>query len=415
MTAQATYDKLLAEIAKNEDHKYFDILAKNEKSIDWLAFAARIYRKSHSTNTITSYCKGIVEFRSMVMQGTYASLGSAIEQVKGQTNGLAYKMLDDFVTWCDASRQFRPRTTRNSFLAVVSLFGFLEIELNDSKLDNIRKSLPTPKDLRDEYPPNSEIRAIDSAASLTIKGYRQVINDTGFEPVDAAQLQVKDLRFNEEPVRINKDREKTGKLLEGFLSAETVETLTQIIRVENKGQNDYLFATNFTGHTLKNLREAYNLAVARAGFGEIIKDTRKGSTRYRARVKKIDGHVFGKYHLKVYKKRWFTIAVTVVPVYVAQAMLGRGAYLDEYYIQPLEKRQEFGRKILKAVSTLTVKADKADIVASVAETLGIDSSTLSDEKLSKLREAFSMAGHFLRMPNDKLQLVSKILKEANAQ
>ena len=157
------------------------------------------------------------------------------------------------------------------------------------------------------------------------------------------------------------------------------------------------------------MREAYNLALARAGFGEIICDKRGKSTRYRARVKKIEGHVFGKYHLKVYKKRWFTMAVTAVPTYVAQAMLGRGAYLDEYYIQPLDKRQEFARKILKAVSMLVDKADKTEIANKTAEILGIDPSLLDEKKLAQLKDAFAVASQFAKLPIESIDKLKALI------
>lgn len=395
-------EKLLAEIAANEDHRYFDILreqetglclcetkdhditaCKNKFTIDWLSWAAKIYRRSHSTNTITSYCKGVCAFREFLAQSHNKALCIVVNEIRAN-NALAYDLLDDFVTYCDAQRVFMPRTTINAFQAVIRLFAFLKIDLDDNKLDDI--SLPRPSALADEYPPNQFLRlVVNSAASKTIRGYIETIIDAGFEPVDAAQLKVSWFKFDESPVRITKDREKTGQRLEGFISDGTAETIKQIIRLENKQPGDYIFASNFTGYTVKNLRDSYNLAVARAGFGEVIKDTRNGSTRYRARIQKIEGHSFGKYHLKVLKKRWFTLAITAgVPEYVAQGMLGRKQYLDQYLRLPLEKKQEYAKKILKAVSIYSDKADKQEVIDQVAKSLGIDASTLNENTLRGL-------------------------------
>lgn len=88
-----------------------------------------------------------------------------------------------------------------------------------------------------------------------------------------------------------------------------------------------------------------NLETANAlqgDLGPLVKDARKiklGTTsRFRATVSKIDRHSSGKYHLKVYKKHWFTLVVVAgVPEYVAQGMLGRKQYLDQYLRLPLEK------------------------------------------------------------------------------
>ena len=104
-----------------------------------------------------------------------------------------------------------------------------------------------------------------------------------------------------------------------------------------------------------------------------------------------------------------------MPTYVAQAMLGRGAYLDEYYIQPLEKRQEFGRKILKAVAVMTDKADKTEIVSKTAEILGIDPSLLDEKKLTQLKDAFAVASQFMSMPADRLAKFKAFMNESKQE
>ena len=84
---------------------------------------------------------------------------------------------------------------------------------------------------------------------------------------------------------------------------------------------------------------------------------------------KIDGHKFGKYHLKIFKKRWFSIAKSAVDIYVAQAMLGRSEYLDQYDADPPEKRREAARKILKAVDIYAHAKSKEEKLIEAGETL----------------------------------------------
>jgi hypothetical protein len=65
------------------------------------------------------------------------------------------------------------------------------------------------------------------------------------------------------------------------------------------------------------LRAMYSRAVCAAGFRTIVQ-TKTGSY---GRVDKIDGHIFGKLHMKVFKKRWFSLAIASgVPEYIVQAM-----------------------------------------------------------------------------------------------
>lgn len=70
----------------------------------------------------------------------------------------------------------------------------------------------------------------------------------------------------------------------------------------------------FTFDTTRSIRSLYNEAAKRAGLNE-----------------KISGHRYGKYHFKIYKKRWFSEAIKAgVPEYIVMGMLGRKKYLDQY-------------------------------------------------------------------------------------
>jgi integrase len=404
MIAQPLQTDLPQKIADNEDHGYFDILQKNEPGLRWLDFAAKLYRRSHSVNTITSYCKGICAFREMIVQDN-KTLTQTIEEIKAQTNGLAYKLLDSFATWCDASGRFAPRTIRNNFLAVVKLFEYLEIDLDERKIKNIKVSLPQPRAIKDEIPTNEDLRKIENSASPAIRGFIQIMRDTGFEPIDVCELRVKDIEFDETPSKIAKDREKTGEPLEGFLSQGTVDTLKLIILEKAKQSDDYLFSENMKGYTLKNIRDRYNLAVARAGFGTVRRQ--KGGRRYLAIVDKIDGHKFGKFHLKVFKKRWFTLVVSSgIPEYVAQGMLGRKQYLDEYMRLSLEQKRTFATKILKVVSLYNEKPNSDEVRKQAANVMGLDD--LTPEQAEKIKSIFAS---MLAAPEDKL---TRLFKAVNS-
>lgn len=400
MTALEPQDRLLSEIAKNEDHAYFDILRQQEPSLPFVGFAAKLYRRSHSANTVTSYCKGICAFREMLAQDN-KSLTQGIADIKSQTNGLAYKMLDSFGTWCDTSGRFSPRTIGNYFLAVVKLFEYLDIDLDERKIKDLKASLPRAKTIKDEIPTNGDLIKIEEKSSQTIRAFIRLMRDTGFEPTDVCQLKVKDIKFDESPARINKDREKTGEALEGFLSEKTVDTLRSLIRDKTKQTDDYVFAKVYNGYALKSIRERYNLAVARAGFGtlerKVNKKTGKLSRRYMPTVDKIHGHKFGKYHMKVFKKRWFTLVIASgIPEYVAQGMLGRKQYLDEYMRLSLEHKRAFAQKILKVVSLDIAEKNTAKTAAAVSDMLGVD----VDEK--KLEMIKALVSSFSALPQDKL-------------
>lgn len=186
------------------------------------------------------------------------------------------------------------------------------------------------------------------------------------------------------------------------MNKETVAAIQQRIKNENLGPDDYIFFEKFTNNSVGHLRTRYNTAVAKAGFGTLVKT--KGG--YYGKVDKIDGHKYGKYHMKVFKKRWFSLAIAAgVPEYVVQGMLGRKQDLDEYSRQPLAKRQEFAKKRLRQVSIYRDEKDKEQMLEEAGKMLGLGK--LTPEQAAQLKEKLSL---FLRMPMPKFK---ELLKESN--
>lgn len=347
---------LQEEISKASGHSYFERLQKYEPNINWLKFAAKIYKKSESVRTIINYSQGICNFRDYLIQEKNLEadstniISSTVAEIKADNNGLVYKLLDDFVTWLQSTRGLRSNPIHGYVNGTKRLLIFLDVDIDQNKFKD-KVSFTQNRAMPDEWPDNNTIRGILNASqSMKVRGYVQTLCDAGLDPIDAAELRVKDIKFEEDPVRGTKYREKTGEKLEFFLNKETTEALKQIIEHEQKGPDDYIFVQSFNPLTGQKLREYYNVAVARAGHGKLIK-TKNG---YYAQVDKIEGHTFGKFHPKVYKKRWFSLAIMAgVPVYVAQGMLGRKQYLDEYMRVPIDKKRDFARKILRQAFTRT--------------------------------------------------------------
>ena len=114
-------------------------------------------------------------------------------------------------------------------------------------------------------------------------------------------------------------------------------------------------------------------------------------------------HRYYKFHLHIYRKRWFTKAINVVPAYVAHAMLGRKQYLDQYLAHPLNERQAFYKKIAKHVGIFETKADKAEVLAQASQILGVE---LTDEKLAQLRDTLNFA---MRLSGDNIKSMKDLL------
>ena len=399
-----TEDKLLAEIAKDNMHGYWDKLVKVEPRINWRDFAENLYANSSSTLTITTYCQGICSFRQFLIEKKQLPkdavnvISDIIAEIKADakastgvdTNGFVfknevtavmkhersdvYKLFNSYVIWC-ASRGYRPRTTKSFMLGPKRLLIHLDVYFHNNKFKYKVKRLK-PKALNDEYPDNKTIKKFMNTGSILVRTMIQTLCDYGFEPTDIAQLKPKYIRFEESPVR-----------------DDTAEALKLLIG--NKGLDDYIFVKKYTNHSPQYLRSEYNKAVANAGFGKLV----KGKSSSWAKVETIDGHPFGKYHLKVFKKRWFSLAIASgVPEYIVMGMLGRKQYLDEYNRQPLAKKQEFARKILRAVNVYADEKTEEQQLEEIAKVMGVEKAT--PEQKARLKEAL---GIFMTMPEKKLK------------
>jgi integrase len=122
----------------------------------------------------------------------------------------------------------------------------------DDKKSKVKVSIPQAQDLADDYPDNKTIQQILNATSPAMRGFVMTLNDTGFEPIDASNLRVKD--FDEDPVRIAKNREKTGHKLEGFISKQTTDMINQIIKLKDKKPDAYIFLDHYGRYGTRILR-----------------------------------------------------------------------------------------------------------------------------------------------------------------
>lgn len=319
---------------------YFFALQQAEPNQNLAGFAFFLFRRSGSYSTVVTYFKALAEFSRFASTHNKTLSGIMAEIKNGDS---VYSVLDDFVTFLSA--RAGARTVRTYFVAIKKFLSFNHIALDQQLIKNI--VLPRQQDFADEVPDDNIIKNIVLHSPPAVSALIRFMCDSGFELVDALQLRVGDIYENETPARVVTTRQKTGKQLEAFIGAKTLDAIKKLIADNNRGPGDYIFVRNFSTNMLSSVRAKYNIAVARAGYGQIIENE---NSQY-AINEKIAGHKYGRYHLKVYKKRWFTKAIIAgVPEYAAQAMLGRKQYLDTYFKLPLQTRREFAEKILASVT-----------------------------------------------------------------
>lgn len=225
------------------------------------------------------------------------------------------------------------------------------------------------------------------------------MNDSGLGRSEVIRLRPKDYKFDEDPVRIVTQRFKTGEHIETFITNETAATTKQLITNRNIKPDNYIFVKRLGSRGADKFAEAYIKALRKAGLDQRL-EVRIGD--------QVREHNYFKFHLHIYRKRWFTKAINVVPAYVAHTMLGRKQYLDQYLAHPLSERQTFYKKIAKHVGIFENKTDKQEIAEQVAKTLGIDANGIDEEKLKALSGLF---GKFMTLPADKIDKITRLLSD----
>jgi len=369
------------------DFVYIERCMQELPCIDWLDFCAKMYRRNHKVATATICAKSMYFFNlAYKARNTGTTLCNELAAITSKQDlNRAYELLDHFVGYCETTRQLQAGSTSVYVRGIRRVFRHMGVKI-DSKEFADKVIMPKIKPARDEYPTDQQVRLILSCAGPRVRLFVNTVCETGLGRSEVVRLRPKDYRFDEDPVRIVTERHKTGEYIETFCTKETGEETKRFIASNNLQPDDYIFLKTIGKRGADKVAAQYAKVLAKAGLDE-----------------KIEGHKYRKFHLHVYRKRWFTKAINVVPAYIAHAMLGRKQYLDQYLAHPLSDRQVFYKKIAKHVSVHESKADKAEVLAEASKIAGVD---LTPEKLAALK---NLVAQFERLPADKLAAITRLL------
>jgi len=377
---------LLAKLKKEKNHKTLEALMKAETCIDWETFFAKVYMLGSKTSTANLYGFHIDSFRQFLNEKTSKGLCDVLKPNGRLISGdEAIELLDDFASWL-FGKGLSAGSITNRMTGVKRLLRFMKIKVNgDDFADNV--TLPKVQIIRDEIPTNSEIRLIMSFCSPRMRAFLLVLCDSGLSVADVAKLRVKDFRFSEKPVRIETIRMKTSQPIETFIADETSLLLKQLIEKEKLNSEDHVFTKHYNSRSVDYIRSQYRIALKRASLGQ-----------------KIEGHRYFRFHLHVFRKRWFTKAISAgVPDYIAHGMLGRKKYLSQYLVLRSDEKAAWYMKIAKHLSLYESKADKADVLAEASKILGME---LTEAKLQALK---GLMGEFMRLGDRDLERLKKTI------
>jgi integrase len=356
ITTQTPADKFAEFLKTQRDYVYLQRCMQEIPCIDWLDFTAKMYRRNHKVSTAFICAKSMYFFNEAYKtQKTGKTLCDELARIKRKNDvKRTYELIDHFVGYCETVKQLQAGSTSVYVRGVRRMFRHMGVKI-DSKDFADKVIMPKPKPARNEYPADEQIRLILSMAGPRIRLFVNTLSETGLGRGEAIRLRPKCYKFDEDPVRIITERFKTGEYIETFCTKETGEETRKFIEANKLGPDDFIFIKNIGKRGADKVAEQYAKVLAKAGLDE-----------------KIEGHKYRKFHLHVYRARWFTKAINVVPAYIAHAMLGRKQYLDQYLAHPLSDRQAFYKKIAKHVSVHTREQDAAERRKDISSWLGIE-------------------------------------------
>lgn len=365
--------------------KYYQLL-QLEPGINWLGFGAKVYKKNHRIASVTKRIEGSWAFREFLRENADKMqldkekplIETVFKRVKKAKDGAKYRVFDDFSTYCDSVKGYKPNTTWGYVASAKALAKYCDTGItNDGFKDHV--TMPTATALDEEYPPNDVIMRILDASPPHLRTFLLYLADTGAEPIDAIRLHKDMIFFDETPTRIQFKRKKTSKPITQFINDFTANALKS--QLAKNGENGFVFVTELKARSCGKFYRLYARKLEEIGLNE-----------------KLDDSKTSKYHFKIFKKRWFTMAISAgIPEYVAQGMLGRKKYLDQYMALPLDQKREFAKKILRKTSVYASKEDEAEKRRALAEALGLPD--LSAEQMSIIRGVFMRV---LEQPKSKI-------------
>ncbi len=378
-------DDLLTKLKEEKNHKTIEALMKAETCIDWQTFFAKVYMLGSKTSTVNLYATHIDSFRQFLKEKTKKGLCENLKPNEGKTitSDEAIELLDGFSSWL-FSKGVSPGTITNKMTGIKRLMRFLKIKVNgDDFADNV--TLPKVQTIRDQIPSDAVIRSILNFCPPRMRAFLYVLADSGLSVADVAKLKVEDFAFDESVVRIETIRMKTSQPITTFITLETSALLKQLIEKEKLKAKDHLFTKHYNPRSVDYIRARYRIALRKSGLGE-----------------KIANHRYYRYHLHVFRKRFFTKAISAgVPEYIAHGMLGRRKYLDQYLVLSLDEKRSWYQKIAKHLNLHESQAAKGEILREVSALLGTD---VDEQKLAGLR---GLLREFMTLGDQQLEELKK--------
>lgn len=282
--------------------------------------------------------KFLETYKSVNTRKTYRmALADFLKSVYGKAEDLEIKSEQYFKEERDVKkdveafflsiRNLAPKSVRLKLAAVKVFLIENDVELSQKFWRRVRRKIKGNRALTlDKVPSNVELRKIVMHLPIQGKALFLTLASSGMRIGEALQLKLEDVELDEQPGKVNirGDYTKTGNSRVAFISEEAKMTVKEWLKV----RSDYLDAASKKSHLYdKDANDSrlfpfenttaysiWNTALKKAGFAK-----RDASTNRR------------RIHPHVLRKFFRTKMGTIIPVDVAEALMGHEEYLTEVY------------------------------------------------------------------------------------
>jgi len=321
-----------------------------------------LYIMSHSHSTVSSYRLAITNkhntgFREFLSQKYSINEFDLVNKVNDSTLDI-YKILNEFVVFLD-SKQYKPKSITTRMPAVKGYLRNLGLRFSS---EDYKQMIRLPRVIRQREEPVTKDLIIKLQRNLPpkLQTVILVLSASGMRLGELVQLEIDDIDFETTPttIRLRAETTKTRTERETFLTSEATNSLKEYLKRsfewnENK-DNLHLRNTKIFGRTSKviNLKKKPNPnqpphlhaeSLLHNSLRYFLEKSPELNSKNKNGRKVIHFHAFRKY--------FRTTVGNVCGRDFAEELMGHGFYMDTYYNQSVEERQEL---YLKAEPQLTI-------------------------------------------------------------
>jgi integrase len=310
------------------------------QTIDLEGLRRKIWRRSHSLNSVEAFDQAIKAFEKFLKPKT---LRDALSEDP-------YETLEAFIDWMD-ERGYRSQTQQAYLAYVKRLYSHHGVFINPQQLRE-RVALPKSQVFEDTAPTREEAKQIIlECHNAELRALLTLIKDTLARPSELLSLKLEHLNLAHDPpyLTIPAYAAKNNMPREAFFTNETKQfLLTHLQRKKITGPHQYIFLDNSKPLDPAADEVEFQNAVA-LKFKSLDETWRKMlKNRLPNLAEKVEQRgVLKRYKLHIYswKKYGFTKITDTLGELAAHAIAGHKAYLITYYKKTREERAEDFKKV----------------------------------------------------------------------